>query len=88
MQYERRCWPAKMCLWKSRFAFQSRKEKSSSPSPKQAKPYFAHESAFVAEGVEIGASASIWYASPFSKEYMSARIARSVGMSPLVAMLL
>ena len=34
MQYERRCWPAKMCLWKSRSASLSKKEKSSSPLPK------------------------------------------------------
>lgn len=37
------------------------------PVPKPDKPYFAHESAFVDEGVDVGAGTSIWHTSHILK---------------------
>ncbi|MBZ5706046.1 MAG: Gfo/Idh/MocA family oxidoreductase [Acidobacteriia bacterium] len=46
-------------------------EELGSPSPKQERPYFVHESAYVDEGAEIGAGTKIWH---FSHVMKGARI--------------
>lgn len=61
------------------------KERQAVPSPKPSKSYYAHPSAFVDEGVEIGDGTSIWHVShvlPGSKIGIQCKIGQNVVIGP------
>ena len=48
-------------------ALEKESPRQEQPAPRRKKPYFAHESAFVDDGVEIGEGTSIWHTSHILK---------------------
>ncbi len=48
-------------------ALEKESHRQEQPAPKLVKPYFAHESAFVDDGVEVGEGTSIWHTSHILK---------------------